>query len=91
MQERERRLINNLRTKITPFVQGDEDMFVVSAMSEAKHLSEKAFGTAFLHTIGCDASRTCYGKAVACVLLHGALSHHSRLMLLPLLSLPLLL
>eukprot|EP00891_Asterochloris_glomerata_P008726 jgi/Astpho2/8726/e_gw1.00128.27.1_t len=52
MQERERRLINNLRTKITPFVQGDEDMFVVSAMSEAKHLSEKAFGTAFLHTIG---------------------------------------
>ena len=57
MQERERRLIDNLRSKITPFVQGDQDLFVVSAMSEAKHLSEAAFGTAFLHTIGCDADR----------------------------------
>ena len=47
--------MDNLRSKIAPYVQGDQDLFVVSAMSEAKHLSEAAFGTAFLHTIGCDA------------------------------------
>lgn len=51
-QERERKLQNNLIVKIDRFMRGDTDGFALSVMNEAQRLSEAAYGSAFLHTIG---------------------------------------
>ncbi|DBA79574.1 hypothetical protein WJX77_009375 [Trebouxia sp. C0004] len=50
--ERERKLQTNLVTKIDRFLRGDTDGFALTLMSEAQRLSEAAYGSAFLHTIG---------------------------------------
>lgn len=50
--ERERKLQTNLVTKIDRFLRGDTDGFALTLMNEAQRLSEAAYGSAFLHTIG---------------------------------------
>ena len=52
VQERERKLQTNLVTKIDRFLRGDTDGFALTLMNEAQRLSEAAYGSAFLHTIG---------------------------------------
>ncbi len=52
VQERERKLQTNLINKIDRFLRGDTDGFALTLMNEAQRLSEAAYGSAFLHTIG---------------------------------------
>jgi len=52
VQERERKLQTNLVNKIDRFLRGDTDGFALTLMNEAQRLSEAAYGSAFLHTIG---------------------------------------
>lgn len=50
--EREQKLQTTLIAKIDRFMRGDTDGFALSLMNECQRLSEAAYGTAFLHTIG---------------------------------------
>ncbi|KAK8366647.1 hypothetical protein V6Z12_A02G133500 [Gossypium hirsutum] len=56
-KEREEKLAKSLRDSLNQYVRGDKDGFIQHAESEARRLSDTAFGVDILHTIGYIYSR----------------------------------
>ncbi|XP_035550669.1 chaperone protein dnaJ 10-like [Juglans regia] len=56
-KEREEKLARSLKSFLNHYIQGDKEGFLQHAESEARRLSNTAFGVDILHTIGCIYSR----------------------------------
>ena len=51
-QERESKLVGQLKQRLQPYVEGQEELFLRSMAEEADNLNESAFGGPMLKTIG---------------------------------------